>query len=436
MPKKSQKSQKGKQKKPSLSTHKQTGEKKTVAPIQSSVVSHQSSVDNEQLSVETKQLKSDSKKLFTDDCLLMTEHKPKEINEIVALKKASEPPQSQAVETSKDVGQEARQLVSPQKIDLAESTKEVTATKPDSVQLQPVAEVQHQESDADKQLPVTSYQLPVENKQLESDSRLLTTGRQGRAGGEDQSLMSEEVTGHCSLLTEKEPESTAIFQAVGIIRGEVDFPEDGKTTVTIGRQKYPLFYTSRYRLAYSGLKKQIEATGNKTQRLIVYPKVTHFPKRDTPHFCAFQLVGFDTGKEPEGINSELKDNEFKLCGLWQFIPVCRTPCVSIFKNFNKERLNYIKEAEPETKVRFMKASHLPLLWRDSPVRPFRFNPKGGKDQGHPAFVSVKARFMPGRDCFGFVEMLAEPEEKAPRFLKVSKKDKETAMKNKKSKVAK
>ncbi len=377
MVKKSKSSKKAKRKKTSLSTKKQTVEKKTVAATE-----------------------------------------PLEINQLVALKKVNGQQPPSTVETRSDVSKEAENSAPPSQMEPAESTELATATKPEPRELQTVAQT----------LISHSTNTEVETKQGESvevDSR-----------PEQSEKQHQEIDALTTELTEPEPESTAIFQAIGIIKGEVDFPEDGKTTVTIGRQKYPLFYTSRYRLAYSGLKKQIEATGNKTQRLIVYPKVTHFPKRDTPHFCAFQLVGFDTGKEPEGINSELKDLEFKLCGLWQFIPVCRTPCVSIFKNFNKERLNYIKEAEPETKVRFMKASHLPLLWRDSPARPFRFNPKAGKDQGHPAFVSVKARFMPGRDCFGFVEMLAEPEEKAPRFLKVSKKDKETAMKNKKSKVAK
>ncbi len=338
--------------------------------------------------------------------------------QLVALKKANAQAQSEAVETRSDVGKETEQVDPPSLFEKAESASLDAATKP---------EHREQETVAKKELsPSTNSEVKTER-----ENSLKVESAQKQLEKKPQDLEADKAE-----QTEQELPSTAFFQAIGIIKGEVDFPEDGKTTVTIGRQKYPLFYTSRHRFAYSGLKKEIEATGNKTQRLIVYPKVTHFPKRDTPHFFAFQLVGFDTGKEPEGINSELKDLEFKLCGLWQFIPVCRTPCVSIFKNFNKERLNYIKEAEPETKVRFMKASHLPLLWRDSPVRPFRFNPKGGKDQGHPAFVSVKARFMPGRDCFGFVEMLAEPEEKAPRFLKVSKKDKETAMKNQKSKVAK
>ncbi|MDJ0719636.1 MAG: hypothetical protein QNJ54_36335 [Prochloraceae cyanobacterium] len=222
-----------------------------------------------------------------------------------------------------------------------------------------------------------------------------------------------------------------MFQAVGIIVGQVNFTEDGKATVTIARKEYPLFYTRPHYLAYTGLQKEIEKTNNNTQRLIVYPRITHFPSRYKQAFISFQLVGFDKGLDPKGISEYLKDNEFKLCGLWQFIPVCRTPCVSIFRNFNKERLDYIKQAEPATKAKFMKAAHIPLLWRDGPVRPFRFNPKADKDQGRPSFISVKARFMPSRDTWGFVEELAEHREKAPKFLKVSKEDKALAQKSSK-----
>ncbi len=220
---------------------------------------------------------------------------------------------------------------------------------------------------------------------------------------------------------------TAMFTAVGIILGEVNFTEDNKATVALGSKQYQLFYTKKNYLAYTGLQKEIEATNNNTKRLIVYPRMMHFPSRDEAPRLSFQLVGFDKGNHP-GIAGELKNNEFKLCGLWQFIPVCRTPCVSIFRNFNKERLDYVKQADPTTKTRFMKASHIPLLWRDAPVRPFRFNPKAGKDQGHPSFISVKAKFIPSRDAWGFVEELAEYREKAPRFLKVSKKDKALAQK--------
>ncbi len=229
---------------------------------------------------------------------------------------------------------------------------------------------------------------------------------------------------------ETQPEiedSGAIFQAVGVITGEVNLTEDGKNTVTIGRSQYPLFYVPRKRKVFEALQKEIEATGNRTQRLVVYPKAIHFPRKDQPHRIAFQLVGFDKGRFEEAVSAELMDLEFKFSGLWQFIPVCPTPCISVFRNFTRERLEYIKQAEPAQKVKFMKASHLPLLWKDAPVRPFRFNPKAPKeDQGQPAFVTLKAKFLPGRDVFGFVALLAPPQETPPRFLKASKKDKATA----------
>lgn len=219
-------------------------------------------------------------------------------------------------------------------------------------------------------------------------------------------------------------DSGAIFQAVGVIVGEVNLGEDGKNTITIGRHQYPLFHIPPKRRVLDALKKEIEATGNHTQRLVVYPKVIHFPRREQPHQMAFQLVGFDRGREQEAVSKELDDLEFKFSGLWQFIPVCQTPCISVFRNFTRERLDYIKQAEPARKVKFMKASHVPLLWKDAPIRPFRFNPKIEKEkQGHPAFVTLKAKFLPGRDVFGFVALLAPPQETAPKFLKASKKDK-------------
>ncbi len=125
-------------------------------------------------------------------------------------------------------------------------------------------------------------------------------------------------------------------------------------------------------MAFKGLKQEIEKTGEHTYRLIVYPKVTHFPKRDQTHQVAFQLVGFDLGRDPNGISHELEDNQFKLSGLWQFIPVCRPPCISIFRNFDPKLLKYFHQMDnPAKKVRTLKASHIPLLWKDSPVRPFR-----------------------------------------------------------------
>ncbi|MEC4883973.1 MAG: hypothetical protein SAL70_21980 [Scytonema sp. PMC 1070.18] len=221
-------------------------------------------------------------------------------------------------------------------------------------------------------------------------------------------------------------EPGSLFQAVGVITGKLNLTEEGNT-ITIGKNTYPLYWIPKKQRVFNALKLEVKNTGEYTQRLVVYPKILHFPKKEQPHQIAFQLVGFDKGRKEEGISRELEDMEFKLCGLWQFIPVCPTPCISVFKNFKESRLEYIKQAEPAKKVKFMKASHIPVFWKDAPVKPFRFNPKAEGDQGRPAFVEIKAKFMPSRGTFGFVALLGIPQEKAPKFLKASKQDKATVM---------
>ncbi len=171
-------------------------------------------------------------------------------------------------------------------------------------------------------------------------------------------------------------DNQALFQAVGIIRGEVKIAsERGKpSTVSIQGKDYALLYipTKQGFKALEALTKQVDTTGN-NQRLIVYPKLTHFPGRDKQHEIAFQLVGFDRGLQSEGVTADLADFEFKLCGLWQFIPVCPTPCISVFKNFTSDRLEFVKQSEVYKRVKFMKGSHIPVIWNVATVKPFRLS---------------------------------------------------------------
>ena len=165
------------------------------------------------------------------------------------------------------------------------------------------------------------------------------------------------------------------------------------------RKEYPLFYTRPHYLAYTGLQKEIEKTNNNTQRLIVYPRITHFPSRDKQAFISFQLVGFDKGGH-SGVAGELKDNEFKLCGLWQFIPVCRTPCVSIFRNFNKERLDYIKQAEPATKALVHEScSHTAVVERWARSDLLDLIPKLARSKGDLVLFQSKLNLFPA-EMFG------------------------------------
>jgi hypothetical protein len=234
-------------------------------------------------------------------------------------------------------------------------------------------------------------------------------------------------------LLEASPDG-ALFQAVGVIAGDVNFNDEGKATVAIGEKVFPLFYAPPHKRAYEALKREIKKTGVVRQRLLVYPRITHFPKREEPHSVGFQLVGFfreGVEQDPNGITSDLSDMEFKLAGLWQFIPVCQTPCVSVFKNFTEERKEFVKAAEVDVKVRFMKGTHVPVIWRDASVRPFRFNPKLDKEhQGQAVFVQVKAVFVPDKDVFQVLELVSTPAANPPRFLKAGKKDKLQVASNK------
>lgn len=223
------------------------------------------------------------------------------------------------------------------------------------------------------------------------------------------------------------PPDGAIFQAVGIIVGDVTFDAEGKATVAIEGKEYPLYYAPQKKKSLDALRLELKSTGVKRQRLLVYPRITHFPKREEPHHVSFQLVAFRrSGIEPDPNDAlaKLDAMEFKLAGLWQFIPVCATPCVSVFKNYTTERKDFIKEAAVDLKVKFMKGSHVPVLWRDAPVRPFRFNPKLDKEhQGSAPFVQVKALFSPDKDVFLVQELTSTPAAKPPRFLKAGKADK-------------
>ena len=60
----------------------------------------------------------------------------------------------------------------------------------------------------------------------------------------------------------------AIFQAIGMLKGEVNFSDERQATVKLSGKEYPLLWVSRRWRAYQALNKQIEATGNHRQRLV------------------------------------------------------------------------------------------------------------------------------------------------------------------------
>lgn len=231
---------------------------------------------------------------------------------------------------------------------------------------------------------------------------------------------------------EQPPENTNLFQAVGVVSGDVLITGDLQATIAINGREYALKCARKNHQVFKALKHRIDDTGSQYQTLLVYPKVTHFPRPDEPHSINFELVAYKSENANQGAFADFEDFEFKLCGLWQFIPVSKTPCISIFKNYKKERIDFIKSAVTGLKVKFMKAAHIPLMWRDAIVPPFRFNPKVPREeQGKRYFVQVKAKFAPEKNLFFFDSILGLPTEDVPRFLKASKSDKAEVIKQKK-----
>lgn len=225
------------------------------------------------------------------------------------------------------------------------------------------------------------------------------------------------------------------FMAVGVITGEVDLSEK-IPTITIQGKSYPLFFLlkhNRKRYVLDILKGHIEA-GNREHRLVVYPKPIHFPDRNKFQDIRFEVIGILQKDRPHAWAEAIGNGYFILAGLWQFIPVCKVPCVSVFRNHSEQLVNYLKSHQATERTRVLKAGHCPLFWRDSSVKPFRFNPKL-KDQGKPKFIQVKARFLPHKNAFAFVEELAPPMDQAPRFCKVRKEDKQEALAEAKRRAA-
>jgi hypothetical protein len=239
----------------------------------------------------------------------------------------------------------------------------------------------------------------------------------------------------------KSPQPDAMFQAIGVLYADVELDE-GKATVVIGGKPYRLGYVmqnqgdSLFRLGgdfinrstFQALKRRVSETG-KRQRLIVYPRVIHLPGRNTPSQLSFNLLGFE-GKKPleNSVFKKLQDFEFRLCGLWQYIPVCLTPVVTVLKNSSEDRRILIKELSATDRLRHLKASHIPVRWDNPVIKPFKYNPRLDKEkQGQPSFVQLITTFSPENDTFSFSALLNIPSENAPRFLKISNKDKSEAL---------
>ena len=202
-----------------------------------------------------------------------------------------------------------------------------------------------------------------------------------------------------------------IFQAVGTVIATPYF-QDELSYVKINGCEYDLLYLyGSRRQAYIRLKEDLEKNGSSQMFLRLYPKATFDYQTSQPRL-SFSLVNFS--RDCEKINDEPQG--FMLRGIWQYIPHCKTPVITIYRNHQQKV--YFKNLSKSQQLAFAQPRHIPVVW-DAPVEPFKFNPQAEKDSQMPRyFVEVRAIFKDG--LFVIEEMLREPTLKIPRFIKVSK----------------
>jgi hypothetical protein len=185
-------------------------------------------------------------------------------------------------------------------------TQKSKSDTPQTLVAPPTARVEEKPVEPGAELQ--ALQAPSVEKPVESGDEP-QLGEPNPTATTEENQASSEGDAEASALEEED--SGLMFQAIGVITGKVKFSEDNKMSVVIGTNEYRLFYLPKKRRSLEALKKEIEATGEYTQRLVVYPRVMHFPSKDQPHAITFQLVGFDNERKETGVSKELGNMEYE-----------------------------------------------------------------------------------------------------------------------------
>ena len=209
---------------------------------------------------------------------------------------------------------------------------------------------------------------------------------------------------------------TRIFQAVGLIECTPQV-ENNRLSIVINGNQYELRKTYGPRSQqFELLKQEIELHGSRQMQLRVYPNIIHDSnKQEIRHL--FSLVRAYADK-PKCLDSS---SSFVFRGIWQYVPYCSTPVISIHRNI--DTLKFYKRLSTAAKKSFIRPQAFPVIW-SAPVEPFVYDPNLEKSEQMPRyFVEVRAIFDNGQ--YKVVEMLNEPTKEIPKYIKPLKRNKDT-----------
>ncbi len=205
-------------------------------------------------------------------------------------------------------------------------------------------------------------------------------------------------------------EEPRIFQALGTILAAPYLKSD-RLKVTIDGRSYDLLYVKGFqRRSHRSLKAELEKNGSKEMFLKLYPQAT-FDQSSAEPILSFSVANFSL--DCEKLNNYPKG--FVLRGIWQYIPQCKFPVISIYRNRNQ--LPAFKKLNAKQQFHFAKPHHIPVVW-SATIEPFKYNPSVEKSEQMPRyFVEVRAVFKDG--LYVVEEMLRSPTVDIPKLIKVS-----------------
>ena len=250
-------------------------------------------------------------------------------------------------------------------------------------------------------------QLKLEKEELEK--KLAPEQEQKLAQQQPEKLELESLQESPNKTTKQSP----IYQAVGLIEGLVSAPNEHQLLITLDEHQYPINYLQGQRKeAFKLLLSKTQTDGDLMPKLMVYPNV-YLQSNEVK--LSFSLVSYL--QKPTAQSNTLTPGEFKLSGFWHYIPQCDTPVISIYRNPGhgiEKRLKRLSARHPQRAKRIIKAQHLPVIWNNPSVKPFKYNPKLEKKPQleYYYFVQVQAKFNPEAANFEVIEQTGEPLKKA------------------------
>ena len=193
-------------------------------------------------------------------------------------------------------------------------------------------------------------------------------------------------------MSQQETKSQKIYQALGLIFGEVKSDTEGQLTIQLEEQTFNLMSFKRKKGQFS---KYIAKNPGVSLYLTVYPQ-----SNLSTGEISFHIVSWNQEKP-----ANYQVNQFLLAGTWQLLPrFPEIPVITIYRN-------QLKPWEDATKVRY---NHVPVTGFTEP--PFKFdanNPNADEQK----FYELLTRFNPQKKEFQFQFLLFSCSELPPRVKK-------------------